>query len=200
MREIEIRIKLVDNQKDLLMSWLKANAKFIKNIEHKEFYLNNPNNTFFFTSKDGYKDARDYLRVRMTEKGDSVCLKRFEIDSETGKSKNIDEIEYAVSDGKEALKLFQNLGYTELSDVSKVRDVYEFENFEIVLDTVNSLGDFAEIEIKNFPEDKDIKDGFAEIRNFIKQIGLNKYLECKRGYVSMLWNPEVDFTEERILE
>jgi len=168
MREIEIRLKLSVKDKSLLKTWLESNAKFIKHIEHKEFYLDNPKSTFFFTAKDGYKDAKDYMRVRMTEKGDSVCIKRFEINVETGKSKNIDEIEYNVSDGKEAMKLFEAIGFTDKSDVSKSRDIYEYENFEIVLDTVHSLGDFAEIEIKNFPEDKDITEGYEEIRKVIK--------------------------------
>lgn len=199
MREIELRLKLSIEDKTLLEVWLKKEAKFVKHIEHKEFYLDNPNSTFFFKAKDGYKDAKDYMRVRMTEKGDSVCIKRFEIDMETGKSKNIDEIEYTVSSGEEALKLFEAIGFTDKTDVSKARDIFEFENFEIVLDTVNSLGSFAEIEIKGFPESKDIHEGYEEIRKVIRKIGFTKYLECKRGYVSMLWNPEVNFTEEKII-
>jgi len=199
MREIELRLKLSPEDKTLIKTWLEKNAKFIKHIEHKEFYLDNPKSTFFFTAKDGYKDAKDYMRVRMTEKGDSVCIKRFEIDMETGKSKNIDEIEYNVSSGDEALKLFDAIGFTDKSDVSKSRDAYEYENFEIVLDKVNSLGDFAEIEIKGFPEEKDIHEGYEEIRKVIKKIGFTKYMQCNRGYVSMLWNPDHDFTIEKTL-
>ncbi|MEP7104063.1 MAG: class IV adenylate cyclase [Candidatus Dojkabacteria bacterium] len=196
MREIEIRVKLSSDDISLLQSWLKSNAKFKTTVEHTEFYLNNLDKSFFYTSKTGYKDAKDYLRVRMTEKGDSVCLKRFEIDFETGKSKNIDEIEYNASNGQEAFKLFKALGYTDITDVSKTRDVYDYENYEIVIDNVKGLGFFAEVELKNFPEDKDIREGFKIIRSFIQKMGFKTYLECKRGYVSMLWNPDFNFTEE----
>jgi adenylate cyclase, class 2 len=198
MREIEVRIRLENDQKTELLKWLEEKAVFKGDEEHLEYYLNNPNETFFYQTKQGFKDAKDYMRVRFSEKGDSVCLKRFEIDLETSKSKNIDEIEYKVSSGEESLKLFEAVGFTEKTKVSKRRKKYDYKNFEVVLDEVEGLGFFAEVEIKNFPETVDIKEGYKEIRKFIfNDLGFKSYLECNRGYLSFLWNPEYNFTEIR---
>ena len=34
------------------------------------------------------------------------------------------------------------------------------------------------------------------INDFLRQLGLKKYIKMERGYVSMLWNPGYDFGEE----
>lgn len=200
MREIEIKLKLSKSDLRLLKGWLEKNAEFIAQLKHKEFYLDNPKSTFLYKAKAGYIDSKEYLRVRMTEKGDSICLKRFEIDFETGNSKNIDEIEYKVSNGNEALKLFKSIGFSDIYDVSKVRKIYDYKNFEIIIDNVKSLGHFAEIEIKKYPENKPIEGAWELINNLIKEIGFDEYFECNRGYVFMLWNPNHDFTKKKVLK
>lgn len=130
--------------------------------------------------------------MRTTEKGDEVTLKKFAVD-EKGNSKNLAEIEFKVSDGKQALKLFEELGFKVSVTIDKYRKYYDYENFEIAVDDVKGLGMFAEFEIKNFPEDADIKDGFIKIKAFMKSIGFEEYKECVRGYVSFFWNPDYSF-------
>lgn len=199
MREIEIRIKLDPSEFEQLQSWLKSNAQFTHESSHREFYFNNPSNSFLFKSIVGV-DAKNYLRVRYSDKGGSICLKRFGLDESTGKTWNIDETEFNVSSADEAVLMLERLGYSEKFEIKKDRKAYEFENFEIVLDEVSSLGSFAEVEIKNFPEENDMKEAFKLIKNFLKEkIGFDKIKECKRGYLSMIWNPsEILWKEKEI--
>src|SRR5438105_2955625 len=108
-REIEIKFKITDEQLHHLQGWLQKNAEFKGQLHHVEYYLNNPAQTFFFQHPQGYKDASNYFRVRFTDKGDSVCLKCFDVNMETGRALNIGEYETEVADGKMMLELLRNL-------------------------------------------------------------------------------------------
>ena len=51
-----------------------------------------------------------------------------------------DEHEVSVSDAKQTLELMETLGYTERTIVDKIRNVYRFDMFEVVIDNVKDLG------------------------------------------------------------
>ncbi len=199
-REIEIKIALVDSEIKKLKSWLKKNASFEKEIYQKEFYLNNPKNTFYYTHKKGFKDSEHYLRVRFeNENLGSVCLKIFAIDQILDTAENIDEIEFQTNKPDESLKLLEKLGYTDKLLLEKKREVYVYKDFEIVLDDVTNLGHFAEFELKSDDGKSNIKDEWNKIRKLIKGIGFKRIKEQHRGYISMLWNPDYEFGVEKVL-
>jgi adenylate cyclase class 2 len=192
-REIELKVSINLEYLTQLRDWLQKNAKFIGEETHLEYYFDNPQNSWKFNHPLlNIIDSENYLRVRKTEKASSVCLKVFKIDRETGKAENLDEIEYDVSDFGEAVKLFESLGYTDKTIIDKKREKYDSEKFEIVIDDVKGLGIFVEVELKE-QIDGDIKIGFNKIKDFLKSIGIEEFQVQKRGYISMLWNPEIDF-------
>ena len=193
-KEIEVKIQIDIQQQNILQQWLDKNAKFVGNVNHIEYYLNNPTSTFFFTAPENYKDALDYLRIRITKDGDSFCLKKFHEDPISKRPLYCDEYEVKVSDGKKTLELMKALGYTQHTIVEKNRSTYNFDCFEIVIDQVKNLGMFAEIELKS--EVSNAQVGIKLIYDFLKSIGITKFKIQKRGYISMLWNPKYNFGEE----
>ncbi|MCK4517534.1 class IV adenylate cyclase [Candidatus Babeliales bacterium] len=193
-QEIEVKIQIESDQLKKLQSWLEKHATFVGELRHKEYYLDNPQSTFFFTAREDYKDALRYLRVRFTPQGDSVCYKDFYVDSETGKTTHCDEIESKVADGRAVLQLLAALGYTNKTLVEKKRKTYLFDDFEIVIDEVTNLGIFVEVELKEQVEN--VKAGTQLIFDFLKSVGITKFKKQERGYVSMLWNPDYDFGEQ----
>jgi len=70
-KEIEVKFQIDDLVLQKTKKWLSKNASHLGMTHHVESYLNKPETTFFFTSPEGYKDERDYLRVRLTKDGDS---------------------------------------------------------------------------------------------------------------------------------
>lgn len=200
-REVEVKFKLSSEQQVVLEEWIAKNAKKESTTHQVEYYLDNPSASFLYKHKLGYIDSEHFLRVRFDEqKGDSVCLKIFEIDQEMNASTNIDEIEYSVSSGKETLKLFTSLGYTNQTEVDKTRHRYTTNDgvFEICLDEVKNLGKFIEVELREQFEGE-VKIGYQKIWKFLSSIGITEIDEQKRGYTSMLWNPEVNFGKVRKL-
>ena len=193
-KEIEVRIQIDESFLESIKSWLDTNAEYQGEIRHKEYYLNNPSSTFLFTAPEGYKDARDFLRVRFTPEGDSFCLKRFHDDPVAKRPLYCDEHEVTVSDGDTVLELMRSLGYTDQTLVQKIRNTYRFDDFEIVLDRVTNAGLFMEVELK--VEVANAQVGLKLIYDFLRSIGVTKFKLQTRGYVSMLWNPDYNFGTE----
>jgi len=193
-KEIEIKIQISPEQLKSLRFWLNEKSKFVDEVEHVEYYLDNPNKTFFFTSPQGYKDALKYLRVRLTEKGDSICYKDFYVDAATGKTTHCDEFETNVGDGQETLKLLENLGYSDQTLIQKKRQKYLWGDFEIVIDDVKDIGIFVEVELK--AKEDNIKIALQRINNFLQLTGITQFRRQERGYVSMAWNPDYNFGEQ----
>lgn len=195
MKEIELKIQLTNKQQAMLKSWLATNAKQRGQSHHIEHYLDNPNDSFKFDSNLGYVDSEKYLRIRFSDKANSVCLKIFSIDRETGRSANLGELETAVADGQAMLSILKELGFTNSTVVNKTRQSFSYKNFEIELDEVKGLGSFVEVEVKDHKDDSEA--GFAQIYKLLREIGITEFLEQKRGYVSMLWNPSTQFGKSK---
>ena len=191
IKEIEIKIQIDERQLGLLRNWLKDNAQFKGVLSHTEWYLDNPNDTFFFTAPEGYKDALKYLRVRHTERGDSVAYKLWYKDPETGKTTHCDEYETKVENGQVMLALFAQLGFTDQTKIAKQRQTYLTDEFEIVIDQIEDVGYFVEVEVLHPKEN--VRESLADIHAFLKDISITRFRKIDRGYVSMAWNPEYDF-------
>src|ERR1700694_5961756 len=180
--EIEIKIQISDDDQQTLVAWLGKHANNHGAIHYIEYYINNPRASFIFASKDGYRDAIDFLRIRFTDKGDSVCFKHWHADSETGKLTHCDEYETRVQDGKTLLEVFQAIGFTESVVIDKTRTVYRTDEFEVAVDDVLELGRFVEVEL--IKDVGDVAEGLSRIYNFLKRLGIRRFRKMDRGYVS----------------
>lgn len=192
--EIEIKLELTPKIEKIIAAFLKENSKIEKETHHIEYYLDNPKSTFFIKSKEGFKDAIDYLRVRFTKKGDSICLKHWIRDKKTGKTTHCDEYETKVESGQITLELLEQIGFTNNTKIDKTRKIYNYKDFEIAIDSVKGLGKFMEVELKK--KVKQPKDGIKEIYNFLLSLDIKTINKMERGYVSMMWNKEYDFGEK----
>lgn len=66
------------------------------------------------------------------------------------------EINSELKDVNAGLIFLKKLGWEEAFTVSKTRDSYRYNDFEICLDNVDKLGDFIEIEkMVNYPREMD---------------------------------------------
>ncbi len=195
--EIEVKFRIPKAKLVGIRKWLGKHGKKIGSYHHIEYYLDNPEKSFTFVSPEGFVDASDYLRVRMTSKGESVCFKHWHYDEESKSHTHCDEYETEVKDGKALLELLKAIGFTNSIVVDKKRESFATKEFEVVIDEVKGLGSFVEVELKKRVSDP--KFGLALIYQFIRSLGLTRIEVMSRGYVSMLWNPTHDFGEKLAL-
>jgi len=120
MREIEIKIEINDKQLHTLRRWLEKNAQFEGSSKHVDYYLDNPNHTFFFRSgKAKLKDAFRYMRIRFSGSKTFMCYKYCHLDPKTGATLYCDEYETLVDNGDLVLKIFDSIGFTEQTVIKK---------------------------------------------------------------------------------
>ncbi len=176
--EIEIKAKVEDLAR-VRDKVLAAGAKKVGDKHQLDVYLSPPHKTFFKT--------RYYLRVRqdLFGNGDSFDYKILE--KGLGDSSVAKEKEVRVEDGKVLLSILKDLDFTENCRIEKKREVFELDDFEVVLDKVKDLGDFIEVEMEGRSEDE---PKYREIIiAFLERLGVKENQFCKDvGYVELMTN------------
>ncbi|WP_052600204.1 class IV adenylate cyclase [Aureispira sp. CCB-QB1] len=139
---------------------------------------------YFSTKQEGYLGSEKYpykwLSIR--ERGDVKILnyKHYYPEGEE-KHQYCDEFECEISNPKMLAKILSALGAEEIALVKKKRETFVFKDeFEIVLDQVDDLGFFIEVEaIKN---QGGIEATRKKVENFINSINIGQYRTDYRGY------------------
>ena len=182
MREIEILVEL----KDTLQKAKGALSKF----EYKG--SKQTIDTYFYDSK------RENLKLSSSNKLMECCRIRekngtyfitYKIDNYINKIwQYSDEYETEVKDINAAKQIFKCLGLEELVVVNNIKHTYETTEYEIVIEEVENLGLFLEVEYLNDNETRKVEDIKSEIYTFIKELGLNIGEELNSGKPELLLN------------
>jgi len=190
-KEIEVRLQLDDPEP--LFKFFKNSAEFLKTSNQVDFYFDLPEKTFIYTDSNGYKNADEWLRVRISDKN-SVCYKKWYRDENTGKSLYADEIELNIEDGEKLITLLESLGFKKISVVDKHRESWKYRDFQFDCDKIKGLGSFVEIEFIGKIEDP--TKGREKIFDLLEDLGIKNWKVIKGGYPWMLWNKDKNFFEE----
>ena len=186
--EIEIQVK-VENSKALL-DFLEKNAKFEKESQQVDVYYSPSHRDFI-----AVRPVKEWLRIRNSGGKCFITYKNFHYDSNQ-KSAYADEYELSVEGPEKLEKIFDALNFKEVARVDKIRKCYNYENWEIALDSVKGLGDFVEVEYKG-DEPVDPKAEAQKMVKFLRDVGCGKVERNYVGYPFMIMFPnEVKFQEE----
>jgi adenylate cyclase, class 2 len=132
--EIRARVKDIDSVKESLD---KKGGQFVEKIKQVDRIFGHPK----FLDQEN-KIIEGGLIARIRQVNDKARLEFKEIVRQGGGFEietNLDNVDFAIS-------LLEKLDFNEAFVVSKVRDVYKYNDFEIALDQVEQLGFFMEIE------------------------------------------------------
>jgi adenylate cyclase, class 2 len=153
---IEAEVKARSNHKKLLELLERNGAKYAGSQTMIDAYYS-------------LKPDED-LRIRRSDKGVFITFKGPKI---IGKSRK--EINLQVHDGKDADKLLNALGHQRICVIKKKRVEYEIDDASVSLDTVEGLGDFAEIEIMT-PEDR-LSSTLDKINKIAKKLDVGPFID-----------------------
>lgn len=196
-KEIEIKFKLEKSDSNNLKNWLNQNSKFMGVINITDYYLDNPKSSFYTKSQDDLIEASNFLRLRVADNNNFLCFKKRKIDN-IGKTVSVDELETKINEPEKIIEILKYSGFTEIIEIKKTREIYLYNNlFEVVFDNVNNLGNFIEIELKNYSGL--VEHGKQEIYNLLKKIGFKKIVEFDRGYLTIFLNPKINFDKVTML-
>lgn len=140
--EVEVKYRAVDHA--ALASRLTAlGARAEATDTQEDVYFNHPSRDFAETH-EAFRIRREGLANRITYKGPR----------HSGPTKTREEIEIAFTEGPDAaaslFQLLKNLGFRPVAQIRKARTPFRLQHaghtVEIVLDQVEGLGTFAEVE------------------------------------------------------
>jgi len=179
--EIEIKLKLDDEQVVTVLSNIKSKAVLKAESQQKDSY--------FVPIDDNYLDEKfPYKWLSIRERGNDKIL-NFKHFYPEGAEKHSYGKEYEVKiDNIDNLVLiFEELKIKNIVTVEKNRVTYQYEDlYEITIDNVVGLGYFMEIEaLKKIGTPEETKSTMIE---FVKSLGVDNLNIDYRGYPFLLLN------------
>ncbi len=167
MLEIEIKARAEDLE-ELREKIVKLGAEFVKKQRQVDTYFNHPGRDFAKTD--------EALRIRKVDDDLFLTYKGPKLDRLT---KTREEFEVKVAD-ETAKIILKKLGFREVAKVTKSRDYYRLSDFEIMLDTIEGLGYFIEVE-KRADEYRP-----EELVEFLESLGIKKDAIERRSYLELV--------------
>lgn len=192
LKNIEVEVKLKVKDVNRVLNWLKENeAEYLGEKNQLDIYFDPPHKSFINVLDCGKKIAREYLRLRQSDKGCSVAYKSRSqmINSEEMKNQ-FTEIETTIEKHEKMYDLFKILGFKETAIIDKYRRSWRYGDFLFDIDDVKELGVFVEIEFQG----KAISADEAERRllDFLDSMDIGEYELDKNGLVQLYWNRHND--------
>lgn len=180
MKEIEILVELYSdiNESKEKLEKFKENA--IKEVE--DIYYFDPLRTNL--KPDENNQINECFRVRKQNNKTFLTYKIDKFDEN-----NIwlysDEFETEVKNEEQILNIINALGLKKLLVIKNKKTSYLTDKYEIVIEEVDKLGNFLEVELCT-NEDVDVKKIKQEIQAFIDSLGLNVSKELHIGKPEMM--------------
>lgn len=161
--EIELKIRVTDDEYLRILNDVKVNSSFIEKIKQiDEYFIMNKENS--------------WLRIRESKNNITLSLKR------KIKDNNYSKDTVSIDNRQSLLEILTFLGYKSLGIINKERITYKYlNNFIISFDKVTDLGNFIEFKSIN-TENNSYKKIISVYKYFsvnLENIEPKKYIELK---------------------
>lgn len=175
MIELEILVELKSSQEDTIKIFDRF--EFVSESYIEDIYYFDPLREDLKPEDDFRLNASFRLRNKvgkafMTYKNDVF---------EQGRWLYSDELETDIGDFAIAKKIVESLGLRELVVLKNTKRIYHFNDYEIVLEQVEHLGQFMEVELKTPVSESDAVEKKKGIQEFIDSLGLDVSEELNCG-------------------
>ncbi|MDR2944932.1 MAG: class IV adenylate cyclase [Methanosarcinales archaeon] len=174
MYEVEVKVKV--SHAEIKQDLIGNGAEFLGTEEQNDIYFNSPERDFSKTD--------EALRIRSVNGKGEITYKGKKIDTV---SKTRPEYN-SLADAAEMKEILLALGYFVSGAVNKRREIYTWNNFIIGFDSVESLGEFVEIEI-GLSDDAgkpEIQAETSRIFKFLEKYGLSEKDSITTSYLEMV--------------
>ena len=179
MFEVELKYRISQDIYDKIMRDLSSKWKFLYEVEERDIYLAHPCRDFAETD--------EALRIRVERKVGEVpkIILTYKGPRVGSEGKTREEISTEVSDLDSCLRIFEKLGFKKVIEILKRRRVYSRENYTLVLDDVEGLGKFIEIECVTNSRDL-VDECVRSIKKIAEELGLDESLIEKKTYLELM--------------
>jgi len=180
--EIEIQVNIENSEP--LIKFLKENGDFQSERHQRDEYFSPPHKDFL-----SERPVRELLRLRDSDGKYPVNYKNWHFNV-NGKSNYCDEFETKVESIESIKNIISALDFKSVAVVDKMREVWNYMDFEISIDSVKNLGDFVEIEYIGKDKDVDPEEVNKEMIDFLKKMKCGKITRNYLGYPFLILSPD----------
>lgn len=175
-QEVEVKYPLYNPEEVLeQIELLNMEKKRINIVQHDTYYT--PSHRNFLS----HEIVSEWFRVRETSKKCSVNFKQF-LPIGAAIQNQCNEYETVIQDPYALKKILEALDFQVIIDVNKTRNSWLYEQVEISIDAVDSLGSFIELEaMKEVPE-SEIKGVYEHFDKILSLIHAKIGNRDRRGY------------------
>lgn len=183
MKEVEILVEVLENKEKVLKKLESFNFVGIKKVMDVYFF-----DPLRIELKPNDKNRlAACFRLRQKDKKFFLAYKN-DVFNDSGTWLYSDEYEIEISDFNKAEKIIKQLGLEVLLSIKIIKHTFETLNYEIVLEEVDNLGLFLEVEKKNVANEENIEDIKKEIWKFIKSLKIKISAELNIGKPELMLN------------
>jgi len=150
-------------------------------IEHRQQI-----DTYYDAPHRSFADTDEALRIRREEPadGDDRTKLTYKGPLVEAASKTREEHETVVDDDEALQGVLAGLGFEPAAVVEKDRTYYDFEGYTLVLDAVEGLGEFVEIERE--VAEAEIETAREEAVDVLERLGLDPDEQIRTSYLGLL--------------
>ena len=174
----EVELKLRADHESLRKQLDDAGADRVEHRRQVDTYYDAPHRSF--------ADTDEALRIRREEPadGDDVTKLTYKGPLIEAASKTREEHETAVNDDEALQGILAGLGFEPAAVVEKDRTYFDFDEYTIVLDAVDGLGEFVEID-REVPE-AEVEAAREEAIGLLERLGLDPDDQIRTSYLGLL--------------
>lgn len=168
MLEIEIKA-WCDNRNEVINRIVSLGGVMFKRVRERDIYYSHPCRDFAETD--------EALRIRIEDNTYTLTYKGPKLGK---RSKSRFEEEVLFNELSAMKSILNEIGFVEVDNVVKVRDIYILNNVEICVDRVDGVGDFVELEKMGGDRESTESELFALAEELgLKRFERRSYLELK---------------------
>ena len=175
MYEVEVKVR-ADHES--VRSTLEArDARRLGTVEQTDVYFDAPHRNFAETD--------EALRLRReVEDEKSRTVLTYKGSRVDGESKTREEIETPIEDVSDVKAILEALGFEPAATVTKTRERWMLEGYEVALDDVEGLDQFLEVEAEATADEIErVRDGAIEV---LRSLDLDPDAQIRTSYLGLL--------------
>lgn len=173
----EVELKLRAEHGPVRERLVELGAEEGETVSQTDTYYDAPHRAFAETD-----EALRVRRQRPTDDEETTVKLTYKGPLVDESSKTRQEHETVVIDGTAIEEILQGLGFEPAAQVQKRRTYYEHEGYTVVLDVVEGLGEFVEVE-RETEEVAPAREGAIAL---LERLGLDPSEGIRRSYLGML--------------
>jgi len=185
MKEVEVLVEVFSEKSDALNSLKKFN--FVGEKKVLDIYFHNENDSKL-QPKNGH--LTECFRLRKRDNHAYIAYKTDYFKED--KWAYSDELETEVNDFETTLQIIFKLGLKKLVEINNTKHTFLTDKYEIILEEVEELGLFLEVERLAIEENENINEVKKEIMSFINSLEIKTSTELNAGKPELMLNNNYD--------